>query len=71
MRRSVVTLWVMLMTLQMIAHMTLIKSLMPQELSMYLKNVLDVIRLKFTKETEVFRPQNMWLHQAGYNFISL
>ena len=51
MGRSVVTLWMLLKNLQLIAHMTLLKSLMPQELFLYLRNLLDVMRLKFTKET--------------------
>ena len=59
MGRNVITLWMSLITLQMIAHMILLKTLISEELLIYLRNLLDIMRLKFTRDTSDIQVPNI------------
>ena len=43
----------------MITHIILLKPLLSQELFLYLKNLLEIMRLKFTEETKDIQVSNI------------
>ena len=48
--QKILTMWMLIFSLQMITHMILLQSMMPQDLFLYLKNLLNILRLKSAEE---------------------
>ena len=67
-QESLLTFWIMLVTLQLISHMALMSSMMPGEVILFLRTVLSLLRLQFTgldkDGTEVLNPI---FEMVGYN----
>ena len=67
---SLLPVFMFLVTLQLIAHMVLFGTDMPAEVIVYLRYLLDVMRLKFSKGESQTPPDFVWM-QAGYESIKL
>lgn len=55
----------------MIAHTPLIPSLMPQGFYIYLRDLLNIMRLKFGGDVVDVGGMNMEFNQAGYTSLTL
>ena len=63
--------WMLIISLQIITHLTLLSSFMPQEIFFFLKNLLSILRLKSDEEASDPQGLNIQFQQAGYTSSSL
>ena len=67
-QKSLLPIWIMLISLQLIAHMALMSSMMPQEVVYFLRTILSTLRLQFTDieiKNDAF--YNPIFEMAGYS----
>ena len=58
--QKILTIWMLIFSLQMITHTILLQSMMPQDLFLYLKNLLNILRLKSAEEDSDLQALNMY-----------
>lgn len=66
-----IPVWLLLVTLQLIAHTPLLLSLMPQGFYIYLRDLLNIMRLKFGSAEASSDGLSLEFNQAGYTSQSL
>ena len=64
---SLLLIWLLLVTLQLIAHTLLLHAIMPQELFLFMRDLLSVARLSFGSDYASSGGFNIWFDEVGYN----